>query len=776
MEWTRQMKVLIAGGQLGSQTTMGHSVTAIMDCLAGMGIKTVQAMDLEDAWQAFLSDMDIGCALVGWRLEGDGVTAMDFMRAIKARNPHLPIFLGTERLAVREMPVDLLRHIDGYIWPTEDTPGFIAGLIEEAIKGYVAKLTPPFFGELIKYAHEYKYAWHTPGHMGGLAFLKSPAGRQFFDYYGENVLRSDLSISVPELGSLLPHEGPVGEAEANAARAFGADKTYFVLNGTSTANKIVWWGRVTRGDVVIVDRNCHKSLEHAVVMSGAIPVWLVPSRNPFGIIGPIRASEFEPENIRMKLRECPLIKGDGPEKVKICTVTNSTYDGLTYNVPEVLKRIGPMTENMHFDEAWYAYARFHEVYDGRYGMHRHEIKGDMPPIFTTQSTHKLLAAFSQASMIHVADRDAADDLKFDHECFNEAFMMHTSTSPQYNLIASLDMAARMMQDGYGHVLMQDAIEEAIGFRSEMERVYKEIQSSKCPESERWFFKAWQPENISEKPVCNSNSSLGEFTSEVKGDIAKDPTFWQINDGDAWHGYEDIGNGYAMLDPIKVTILTPGVNADGSMTDWGIPAEIVSSFLQQHGVVPEKTETYSFLMLFSIAVTKGKSGTLMTELSRFKQMYDDNELIKAVLPEIYAKHPDHYAGVHIQDLAGEMHEFYKSHKMIETLKRMYDSLPEQAMTPGEAYQYVVRGKVRRLFLDEIDGKINASGLVPYPPGIPVIMPGELFDRARTPKLFEYFEMLEEFDAKFPGFEHEIHGITHVKDTETGRERYSLDVLA
>jgi len=313
VEWSREMKALFANaGSRDAQTTVARSLAAVIDSLHKADIETVEAGDIEDAWRLFLSDADIGCAVVSGQMAGEGLTAIDLIEAMKSRNAYLPIFLSADRLTVRDLPVEMLRYIDGYIWTTEDTPAFIAGRIEEAIEAYIGRLIPPFFGELVKYAHEYKYSWHTPGHMGGLAFLKSPAGRQFHDYFGENLLRSDLSVSVPELGSLLPHEGPVGAAEANAARVFNADRTYFVLNGTSTANKIVWGGRVTQGDVVVVDRNCHKSLEHILVMTGAVPIWLVPSRNPLGLIGPIRAEEFEPESIRRKMRECPLLEGDGP--------------------------------------------------------------------------------------------------------------------------------------------------------------------------------------------------------------------------------------------------------------------------------------------------------------------------------------------------------------------------------------------------------------------------------------------------------------------------------
>jgi arginine/lysine/ornithine decarboxylase len=191
-----------------------------------------------------------------------------------------------------ELNLEMVKEINEYIWVMEDTPEFIAGRINAAARRYREHLLPPFFGELVKFSKDFEYSWHTPGHAGGIAFLKSPAGRAFHAFFGEQLFRSDLSISVGELGSLLDHSGPVGEAERYAAKVFGADQTYFVTNGTSTANKIVFFGSVTKDDVVLVDRNCHKSSEHALTMTHSVAVYFMPTRNRYGIIGPIPPSAF----------------------------------------------------------------------------------------------------------------------------------------------------------------------------------------------------------------------------------------------------------------------------------------------------------------------------------------------------------------------------------------------------------------------------------------------------------------------------------------------------
>lgn len=233
--------------------------------------------------------------------------------------------------------------------------------------------------------------------MGGVAFLKNAAGRIFYNFFGENALRADLSASVQELGSLLDHSGVVGgEAERKAAEVFGADRTYFVTGGTSAANRIVWLGTVTPGDVVLVDRNCHASVMHAIVMTGAVPIYLIPARNEYGIIGPVRSSEFRPEVVAEKVRNCPLIDDPASQTVRMAVVTNSTYDGICYSAERIEEQLrDTVPPYIHFDEAWSGYARFHPpLYAGRFGMHRAGAAG--PTIFATQSTHKVLAAFSQA--------------------------------------------------------------------------------------------------------------------------------------------------------------------------------------------------------------------------------------------------------------------------------------------------------------------------------------------------------------------------------------------
>lgn len=747
MDWHKDFPVLIISDHLGASNSLGLALDQIKTELEKLDVKVLGANTLEDGRITYFSRPDVGCVLLDWDLcektEKSRKEIETLSQQAKERNFKIPLYLLTSRLNVEQIPLTVDSLVHGYIWLSEDTPDFIAGRIMEAVEHYADHLMPPFFKTLVEYAEKFKYAWHTPGHTGGTAFLKSPVGRVLFNFYGENTLRSDLSISVPELGSLMEHSGVLGEAERNSAQAFGADQTYYVTNGTSTANKIILCGRVTPGDLVLVDRNCHKSMMHALIMTRAVPVYLNPTRNYQGIIGPIPADEFSKASINKRIKDNPLTKGRKLADVKHAVVTNSTYDGVLYHTGQVKDGLKGCTAGLHFDEAWYAYACFHPIYDERYATFDHNGETDTPVLFASQSTHKLLAAFSQASMVHVKDRHVSDPkLKVDPDRFNEAFMMHTSTSPQYSIIGSLDVATRMMQDGRGKVLIGDCISEAVAFRKKLYAVEKELAKKKD-----WFFTCWQPTKGKGKKA---------FGDTADHELENQAAYWELDPAQGWHGFDGLSKGYAMLDPIKVTIVAPGINPDGSMAETGIPAALVASFLEADGVVPEKTNIYSFLMLFSMGVTRGKSGSLLAALFEFKRSYDANLPLEQVFPKLTRDYPERYLGMGLKDLADEMHQHYRARNMAKIVKKVYDTLPEAALTPAQAYDAVVRDQVDLLPLSELKGRVAAVMVVPYPPGIPIVMPGERFDAASS-VIIDYLSMMEEFDGAFPGFESENHGV-------------------
>ncbi len=540
---------------------------------------------------------------------------------------------------------------------------------------YVEAITPPFTRALFNYVREGKYTFCTPGHMAGTAYQKSPVGCLFYDFFGANTLKSDVSISVTELGSLLDHTGPHLEAEEYVARTFGAEQSYMVTNGTSTSNKIVGMYAAPAGSTMLVDRNCHKSLTHLLMMSDIIPLWMKPTRNALGILGGIPKQEFSSESIARKVRDTP----DAQWPVH-AVITNSTYDGLLYNTDWIKQTLD--VPSIHFDSAWVQYTHFHPIYNGKSGMSGERTPGKV--IFETQSTHKMLAAFSQASLIHIKG-------DYDEETFNEAYMMHTTTSPSYPLVASIETAAAMLRGNPGKRLINRSVERALHFRKEIQRLRQEADG--------WFYDIWQPEAI------------------------EDAECWPIAPGEDWHGFTRTDENHMFLDPVKVTILTPGMDELGNMAEEGIPAALVAKFLDERGVVVEKTGPYNLLFLFSIGIDKTRAMGLLRGLMEFKRAYDLNLRVKNMLPDLYAEDPDFYRNMRIQTLALGIHNLIKQHNLPQLMLKAFDVLPEMEMTPHQMYQQQVKGNIETVELDNLINRVSANMILPYPPGVPLVMPGE-----------------------------------------------------
>ncbi len=749
--------VLIVSGEFNEPTDEGYRLNQLVEELQDVqGCNVIPSFSYEDAQEIFISRSDIGAVVIDWDLPEEDfmelMSPIDLINIIRYRNKNIPVLLLTDRLNTEDIPIEALKSINGYLWKTADTIEFLAGRIEMHLVEYVETVYPAFFKMLVKYTEEYKYAWHTPGHMGGEGFLRSPAGVALYKFYGENTLRSDLSISVPELGSLLDHEGVVGDAEKNSARAFGADYTYYILNGTSNVNQVIWRSQVLRDDIAFVDRNCHKSLNYAMVITDAFPIYMIPRRNKRGIIGPVHLSEFSPETIARKIKENKLIpeklKGNTP---KMSTLTNSTYDGVCYSVVNIKKQLEQSVENLHFDEAWYAYARFHPMYKGHFGMADDDLHENHPPIFTSHSTHKLLTAFSQASMLHIRNGGTR---KIIPDEFNESYMMHGSTSPQYSMMASLDVATKMMQDN-GEVILNDTIVEAIQLRKKMVLIKKELE-----ENGDWFFGMWQPHKVI---IEGKKMNFEDVDDEV---LAETQSVWVMSKDNTWHGFEGMEDDYAMLDPIKLTFTTPGIDDDGVMADEGMPASVLTNYLINKGIVCEKTDYYSFLMLNSMGTTRGKQGTLLAELFKFKEMYDDNIPLCNVFPDLVKAHPEKYEGVGLKDHCNSIHKYYKDHGIMDMMQEAFQVIPDQVMKPAEAYHAVVGRKVEYVELDDMMGRTPAVMVVPYPPGIPIIMGGEILNEKAKP-IFDYLKKRQDFENEFPGYESDIHG---VERTERNGKKY------
>jgi lysine decarboxylase len=675
----------------------------------------------DDMFHRMKMNVRVCCVIYDWDSEG-----MKIPHFISRINEWLPVFTFSLTHTAKDLNIfDLLLnlHFLDYIAHVSKTH---VDRIEKAINQYYSKIMPPFTKKLFDYTKENKYVYCTPGHLGGSAYLKSPVGAIFYDFYGANSFRGDLSVSITELGSLLDHSGPHKEAEIFIAKTFNADRSYIVTNGTSTANKIVGMGVVSKGDTVLVDRNCHKSVAQFLMMSDVKPIYLQPMRNYYSIIGGIPKYEFTKKSIEEKIEKANASlkkrrKTDFFKWPVYAVITNSTYDGLLYNTDYIKNTLD--VKNIHFDSAWVPYTNFSPIYKGLYGMNGKALENKT--IFETQSAHKLLAAFSQTSLIHVKG-------KYDEHVMNEAYMMHTSTSPQYSIVASAEMAAAMMKGNSGKWLMGLSHLRAMNFRYEMKKLNKQNK-------EGWFFDVFQPENIGKGIKC-----------------------WPLKPKEKWHGFKGIDDNHMHLDPIKITVLTPGME-DGKLGDFGIPASIVAKYLDYNGIIVEKTGPYSILFLYSMGIDKAKSLKLLTTFMEFKREFDEDLTIEKMLPNLYKENPVFYKKMNIQNLAQGIHDVYIKYNLPTVVDKAYAILPKQILTPYSAYQEMVRGNVEKCNVKNLKNKICAEMILPYPPGIPLVLPGEMIvDESNN--ILEFLLRLCEIGEHFPGFETEIHGAWQEDDGE------------
>ncbi|MEQ1515944.1 MAG: arginine/lysine/ornithine decarboxylase [Usitatibacteraceae bacterium] len=739
--------IVIIDEDFRSENASGLGIRALADAIEKEGMEVLGATSYGNLSQfaqqqsrasAFILSIDDEEFTPGPEIDPAVLRVRAFIEEVRFKNAEVPIYLYGETRTSQHIPNDILRELHGFIHMFEDTPEFVARHIIREAKSYLDSLAPPFFRALIHYAQDGSYSWHCPGHSGGVAFLKSPVGQMFHQFFGENMLRADVCNAVDELGQLLDHTGPVAASERNAARIFNADHCFFVTNGTSTSNKMVWHANVAPGDTVVVDRNCHVSILHAIIMTGANPVFLMPTRNHLGIIGPIPLSEFSPAAIQKKIDANPFI-ADKKAKPRILTITQSTYDGVLYNVEMLKEVLGNRIDTLHFDEAWLPHATFHDFYKNMHAIGRDRPRSKDGMIFATHSTHKLLAGISQASQIIVQE---SENRKLDKTTFNEAYLMHTSTSPQYAIIASCDVAAAMMEAPGGHALVEESISEALDFRRAMRKVDDEWGKD-------WWFKVWGPDKLATDGIGSRED-------------------WILKDNDKWHGFGNMATGFNMLDPIKSTIVTPGLDVSGKFAKTGIPASIVTKFLAEHGVIVEKTGLYSFFIMFTIGITKGRWNTLLTALQQFKDDYDKNQPMWKILPEFVATQP-RYERVGLRDLCQQIHDMYKANDVARMTTEMYLSDMQPAMKPADAYAKLAHREIDRVAIDDLEGRITSVLLTPYPPGIPLLIPGERFNKT----IVQYLKFAREFNGKFPGFETDIHGL--VETEKDGKLAYFIDCV-
>ena len=766
MDYFRRFTFLFAAPAFDADDLEGIRFNQIVEEIQRSGFEVIKARRLEDAAIAVQTDAAIGCMMVDWGKKGmEGKTAA-LINLMRRRGLDFPIILLIRNKRFEDLPVEVLDFIDGYVFLSEETPSFIAKNLISRLKQFAETLKTPFFGALVDYAEEGNQLWTCPGHNGGVFYSRSPIGRVFMEHLGEAVFRDDLDNSVLDLGDLLTHEGPALQAQKEAAQIFGAEKTYFVLNGTSTSNKVALAALVTDGDLVLFDRNNHKAAHHgALMICGGIPVYVPTARNAWGLIGPMHWDAFDEAALRERIRNHPLVKDPEawrkPRPFRVAVIEQCTYDGTIHNAEMILQRIGHLCDYILFDEAWAGFMKFHPLYAGRFAMGLSNLGPDAPGVIATQSTHKQLASFSQASQIHMKDRHIrGQKRRVEHRRFNESFMQHASTSPFYPLFASLDVGAQMMKGRSGEVLWDDTIRLGIELRKKIRATRREFEEKESKPERRWFFEPFVPDRVKIPDVSREGAVRDVAWEAVSTDeLVANPSYWQLAPDAAWHGFTGMEPGFAMTDPNKLTLLTPGFDrATGGYADHGIPAPVVAQYLRENRIVAEKNDLNSLLFLLTPGVEASKAGTLISGLLAFKKLHDDNVLLEEAIPEFYRRRPARYAGVRLRDLCSDMHRFFRAADVsaLQAKQFLSEHLPEIALSPHDATRCLVRNDVDYLAIDAIAGRIATTPFVVYPPGIATIVPGERLTERSQP-MIDYLKMFEASFNAFPGFEVEIQGV-------------------
>ena len=698
--------------------------------------------------QGFTTQLDV-VDVQGADLAGIGAVvastadAAKAVEQVEATGFGIPVFVALQ--PGESVPESLLTRINGVIQLGRGNEEYYGKQVATAVKQYGSKLAPPFFGALKQYVNIGNAQFDCPGHQGGQFYRKHPAGREFFEFFGENVFRADLCNADVRLGDLLIHEGPACAAQQHAAKVFNADKTYFVLNGTSSSNKVVTNALLAKGDLVLFDRNNHKSNTiGALITGGAIPVYLQTTRNPYGFIGGIDNACFEEAYIREQLAKVAPERAKEERPFRLAIIQLGTYDGTVYNARQVVDRIGHLCDYILFDSAWVGYEQFIPMMRDCSPMLL-ELNENDPGIFVTQSVHKQLAGFSQASQIHKKDSHIKGQKRYcSHKRFNNAFMIHASTSPFYPMFASLDVNARVLDGEVGRNLWRDCVTVGIEARKMLRASCKLI-------------KPFIPETIDGKP----------WESYPTEKIANDLRFFEFEPGAKWHSFPGYGKGQYFVDPCKFLLTTPGINVEtGEYEDFGVPATILANFLRDNGIVPEKCDLNSILFLMTPAEDLAKMEHLVALIARFEKHIEADSPMSEVVPTVYGRNAEYYKGYTIRRLCQEMHDFYKRNNMKQLQSEMFraDGWPKQAMLPYEAQQAFIRNEVKLVRLSEIAGQIAAEGALPYPPGVLCTIPGEVWGGA----VQKYFLALEEGINCLPGFEPELQGV-YLQTVEDGSRR-------
>ena len=618
--------------------------------------------------------------------------------------------------------------------------------IIDLAKNYEQKMVPGFLTDLINFAQAKPISFTTPGHHNGQYYDKHPAGVVFNKFFGKNLMFADTSDTVPQLGDTMTHAGTPLDAEKLAAKTYHADKVYFCTNGTTSANSICASALLSEGDLVLFDRNNHKSLYNsALVMSGAKPVYISTDRNALGLIGEMDPDFLTEDKIRAEVAKVDPEKAKAKRPFRLAIVQAETYDGVFYDAKWIVDRIGKLCDYILFDCAWGGFEEFVPIM-------RHlsplllNLGPDDPGILVTQSLHKQQAGMAQASQILKKDSHIKGQKRYvDHKHFNHAYLKFVTSSYAYPLYASLTVNSYVTAGEGNKKWWADTLRMGIEWRQKL------LKQSK-------LFKPLVPDNFAEIPTA---------------DLMNEAKYWNMSQDDDWHGFRKMGSGEAMIDPLKITVKTPGIDVkNAKYEETGIPGAVVAEFLMENHIIRAKNDLNSLLFLLTPGDSQEELDTLLDAFLKFEKYYDEDALVKDVLPFLYQEYPERYHGYTLKQLCQEMHEYYKENKTFVLQQELFakPNMQNYQMTPAEADQLFKKDQTELVDLEDVVGRTAAEGALPYPPGVFIVAPGEKWGEIDQ----KYFEVLAHAIEKFPGFVPEIQGV-YLEPQEDGSIKVQAEVI-
>ena len=607
--------------------------------------------------------------------------------------------------------------------------------VAQAAQQYEAENIPGFLRDLINFADEKPVSYTTPGHHNGQFYEKHPAGVVFKKFFGDNMLRADVSDTVAELGDTLTHGGTPLDSEQEAAQAFNADKVYYVTNGTTSSNTICANAVLSEGDLVLFDRNNHKSLYNsALIMTGVKPVYLPTSRNPLGLIGPVISDDLDEEKIRAEIAKVDPERAKAKRPFRMAVLQLETFDGVFYNAKWLLDKIGKLCDYVLFDCAWGGYEQFVNIMKQLSPL-QYQYTADDPGILVTQSIHKQQAGLAQTSQILKKDAHIKGQKRYvDHKHFNNAYLKYVTTSYSYPIYASLTVNTALAKGEAPKKWWEEAMKKGIRFRKTLN------QKSK-------LFKTLNAQEINEKSEQELMDNL---------------SYWKMEETDDWHGFKGIAKDEAIISPLKLTVVCPGINlATGKYEETGIPGKVIGEYLTEKRVITCKSDLYSTLFLLTPGERDADLEALLTSFLEFEEYYLRDAPLEQVLPRLVKQNPERYQGYTIRQLCQEMHEYYAKNKIYKLQQDLFlkKTFQDYEMTPAEADKLFMKNEGELVDLDEIEGRVALEGALPYPPGVFIVAPGEKWQKIDV----DYFKILMGAIDKFPGFDPEIQGVYLNKDT-------------